>query len=170
MDRIPSDLSPGSSGPASEGAPAASPAPAEPNAYPRGPDRRRRATPRISRYSFFGGRRKRARRTHEFRGSFVDVYSLRLFGLLLWVALMNVADSFFTLIHLQSGGSEVNPVAGVLLTTGLTQFVLIKSAMIALALVVLCVHKNFSMARLGLWVAALAYTLLFAYHLTLFGV
>lgn len=136
----------------------------------RGPDRRQRATPRFSRYSFFGGRRRGARRAGERKGSFVDVYSLRLLALLLWVATMNVADSFFTLIHLQSGGSEVNPVAGALLTTGLWPFVLLKSGLIALALVVLCVHKNFHLARLGLWVAAIAYTLLFAYHLALFGV
>ncbi|MBK7877269.1 MAG: hypothetical protein IPJ77_16255 [Planctomycetes bacterium] len=47
---------------------------------------------------------------------------------------------------------------------------LLKSGLISLALVVLCVHKNFHLARLGLWVAAIAYTLLFAYHLSLFGV
>lgn len=140
-----------------------------PVAY-RGPDRRKRPTPRLSRFSFTGGRRRGGRRRGEDQASFVDLYSVRLLAMLLWIALMNFADSFFTLIHLQNGGTEVNPIAGVLLTTGLAPFVLLKSAMIALALVVLCVHKNFHLARLGLWVAALAYTLLCLYHLSLFRV
>lgn len=135
-----------------------------------GGDRRLRPTPRLSRFTFRGGRRRGARRRGEGEGSFVDLYGVRLLSILLWVALMNVADSFFTLVHLQHGGTEVNPVAGLLLATGLPAFVLLKSTLIALALLVLCVHKNFHLARLGIWIAAIAYTLLFLYHLSLFGV
>jgi len=135
----------------------------------RGPDRRKRPTPRFSRRSFFGGRRRSIRRDDEREGAFVDLYSTRLFVIVMWVALMNVADSFFTLIHLQRGGSEANPIAQVLLLTGRVSFVFWKSALIAAALLVLCIHKNFSVARYGLWTAALCYTLLLGYHLSLFG-
>lgn len=121
-------------------------------------------------YSLARGRRATVRRSEEAEGAFVDVYGTRLFAILMWVALMNVADSFFTLLHLQSGGSEMNPVADLLLLAGRTEFVVLKSVLIGIALLVLCIHKNFSLARLGLWVAAAAYTLLFAYHLLLFGV
>ena len=86
----------------------------------------------------------------------------------MWVTLMNIADSFFTLVHLQNGGIEANPLAALLLTTGREGFVLWKSGLIGLALVVLTVHKNFPMARLGMWVSAAAYTLLLCYHLLLF--
>ena len=72
--------------------------------------------------------------------------------LLVWVALMNVGDSFFTLLHLQDGGIELNPVAEMLLQTGRTGFVALKSFLITVPLVVLCLHKNFSLARIGLWV------------------
>lgn len=132
------------------------------------PDRRREPTPRFSRYTFFGGRRKSVRRNDEREGSFVDRYSPRLMFLILWIALMNVGDSFFTLIHLQSGAIELNPIALALLTTGRWEFVALKSLLIALALVVLCLHKNFFLARLGLWTAAGTYTVLVAYHLSLF--
>ncbi len=134
----------------------------------RGPDRRGRPTPRLSRYSFAGGRRGGVRRTDEQEGSFVDRYSLRLWLMVLWVALMNVADSYFTLVHLQSGGIELNPIAAWLLETGRVRFVLYKSLLIGLALIVLCVHKNFFLARVGLWTATGAYTALFLYHLSLF--
>lgn len=136
----------------------------------RGPDRRRQATPRLSRYSFLGGRRASVRRDEERASSFVDLYGTRLWVLVLWVALMNVADSFFTLVHLQNGGIEANPVAAMLLTTGRSGFVLWKCALICLALVILTVHKNFPIARLGLRLSAAVYTLLCAYHLTLFWV
>lgn len=81
---------------------------------------------------------------------------------------MNLADSYFTLVHLQAGGVELNPVADALLKTGRIGFVLSKSVLIGVALVVLCVHKNFWMARLGLVLSAGIYSLLVLYHLSLF--
>ena len=75
----------------------------------RGIDRRQAPTSRLSKYSFVGGRRRDVRREEEREGSFVDVYSFRLWCLLLWVALMNIGDSYFTLVHLQAGGIELNP-------------------------------------------------------------
>lgn len=147
------------------------PSPAEPlgaSAQPtRGPDRRERPTPRISRFSFLGGRRRAARRGGEGVNSFVDQYGLWVWGLLLWVALMNAADSFFTLLHLQNGAVEVNPFAVWMLSTGRLGFVALKSILITLPLVVLCLHKNFPLARIGLGVAAGTYTLLCAYHVWL---
>ncbi|TAJ11728.1 MAG: hypothetical protein EPO68_14270 [Planctomycetota bacterium] len=135
---------------------------------PRDRDRRRERTPRFSRFSFFGGRRRRARREHELEGSFVDLYGHRLWVLAMWTALMNTGDCFFTLVHLQAGGTEVNPIAAVLLGTGRLGFVLWKSLLIGLALLVLVQHKNFTLARFGLWTACGGYTLLFLYHLLLF--
>lgn len=139
----------------------------EPGLRPRGPDRRGRATPRFSRFTIFGGRRRTHRRPSEREGSFVDQYSLRLVGLLCWIALMNAADSFFTLLHIQAGGVELNPVAGALLALGRTGFVVTKGVAITIPLLVLCQHKNFALARVGLWIASGAYTLLLGYHLWL---
>ncbi|MEY2785952.1 MAG: hypothetical protein RL277_2164 [Planctomycetota bacterium] len=142
----------------------------EPARAYRGPDRRQASTPRLSRYSFWGGRRRAARRAEERHASFVDLYGTRLWLLVLWVALMNIADSFFTLIHLQNGGIEANPVAAALLETGRSGFVLWKCGLISVALLVLTVHKNFAIARAGLKVSAVVYTVLCLYHLSLFWV
>lgn len=133
-------------------------------------DRRATPTPRLSRFSLRGGRRKSPRRNHEVDSSFVDLYGSGLLLAVLWVALLNAADSFFTIVHLQNGGSEANPIAGVLLLTGRVHFVWLKSGIISMALLVLCVHKNFGLARIGLWTAAGAYTMLLAYHISLFFV
>jgi len=136
----------------------------------RGPDRRRRPTPRLSRFTFWGGRRKQARRAGERETSFVDQYDIRLWLIVLWVSLMNIADSFFTLVHLQNGGIEANPFAAALLETGRTGFVLWKCGLISAALVVLVIHKNFLVARAGLKLSIVVYTGLCLYHLALFWV
>ena len=134
----------------------------------RSADRRVLPTPRFSRYTIRGGRRRKVRRTAEQEGSYVDRYRSLVVAAAAWVALMNIGDSFFTLVHLQSGGVELNPVAAMLLRSGRLGFVFWKGLMIALALLVLVLHKNFWLARLGLWVSAIGYTCLNAYHLTLF--
>jgi hypothetical protein len=134
---------------------------------PRGADRRRSATPRLSRYTFGGGRRRTVRRAGEREGSFVDLYSPLVLLPVLWVAGMNAADSFFTIHHLQAGGIELNPVAALLLESGRFGFVFGKATMISLALLVLCVHQNFFLARIGLGTAVATYTTLVAYHLWL---
>ena len=133
-------------------------------------DRRAASTPRISRYSLMGGRRREVRRGVEREGTFVDLYDWPLLCVLAWIAVANMADSFFTLHHLQAGGVELNPIAERLLRTGHLGFVSIKCGLISVALLVLLMHKNFAAARLGIWVAGIAYTLLFAYHLLLLGV
>ena len=115
-----------------------------------------------------GGRRASVRRPGEREASYVDRYRSLVVFAALWVALMNIGDSYFTLVHLQSGGIELNPVAAGLLKTGRLGFVFWKSLMITLALIVLVLHKNFWMARLGLAVSAAGYTCLNLYHLTLF--
>jgi hypothetical protein len=133
----------------------------------RGPDRRRRPTPRFSRYTLWGGRRRGGRRAGETEGIFVDQYSRRLLLVMLWIALMNAGDSFFTLLHLQSGGIELNPVAAAMLETGRFGFVVIKSLVITIPLIVLTLHKSFPLARIGIWTAAAAYTALLVYHVSL---
>jgi len=133
-------------------------------------DRREAPTPRFSRYTVLGGRREGPRRPEELEGSYVDVYRTPLLLAVLWIAIMNVGDSFFTMLHLQSGGIELNPVADGLLQTGRFGFVFMKSLAIGVALIVLTLHKNFSLARLGLWISAGAYTLLVGYHIFLLGI
>ena len=107
------------------------------------------------------------RRKEEREGSFVDRYGWSVVLSVILIASLNVADSFFTLLHLQAGGIELNPVAEALLRTGRVSFVTWKSVIIDLALVILVLHKNFVLARIGLWVAAGAYGLLVAWHLYL---
>ena len=58
-------------------------------------------------------------------------------------------------------------IAAMLLETGRVGFVLGKATMITLALLVLCMHKNFYLARWGLGASVATYTGLVGYHLWL---
>ncbi|MGQ0552509.1 MAG: DUF5658 family protein [Planctomycetota bacterium] len=133
----------------------------------RGPDRRRRATPLISRYSFFGGRRAAGRRDGETADSYVDVYSNRLVMLLLVFFALTVVDSVSTLIYLGKGGRELNPVAQWMIDQGGVFFVVAKGVLSGLCLLFVMLHKNFRAARLALGVGFAFYSLLGAYHLVL---
>ncbi|MBC8329541.1 MAG: hypothetical protein ISR76_05505 [Planctomycetes bacterium] len=134
----------------------------------RGPDRRHRPTPILSRYSFLGGRRRIGRRDGEVADRFVDRYSLRT-----WIALslfmgLNLMDSHFTLIYLQRGGEEGNPVAIALLQSGMGTFILVKALGIGVAATLFCLLKNFRNGRIGVFIALGLYQLLLFYHLSLY--
>ncbi len=143
------------------------PEPGESSDY-RGPDRRKRPTPILSRYSFLGGRRRSGRREGEIADRFVDLYSWRT-----WVALslfmtLNLMDSHFTLIYLQRGGEEGNPVAIALLESGMGTFILVKALGIGVAAALFCLLKNFRNGRIGVFIALSLYQILLIYHLSLY--
>ena len=72
----------------------------------RGNDRRRRPTAAISRYSFFGGRRRGDRRSPNAANIYVDVYEPWLAGVLVAIGVLCALDAVFTLVYLQKGGEE----------------------------------------------------------------
>ena len=82
----------------------------------RGGDRRRRSTPMLSRYTLFGGRRAHDRRNPGSVNQYVDRYPAMLAAGLIAIGLLCALDAVFTLIHLQKGGSEANPIMDALIT------------------------------------------------------
>jgi hypothetical protein len=136
--------------------------------YPkRGPDRRQRPTPMLSRYSFLGGQRQSGRRTGEVENVYVDVYSPRLVVLLLLFFALTVLDSVSTLVYLGKGGQELNPIAQWLIDQGGMFFVLAKGIVSGLCLLFVMLHKTFRPARVALAIGFAFYFALAGYHLVL---
>lgn len=108
-------------------------------------------------------RRSGGRRTSDQTG-YVDRYSRYDVALLLAVFLMNVGDAFFTMLWLDRGGQEANPVMNFILDIGPTAFLIQKCIVVGAWLLVLLVHKNFRFARTGLHISLLAYVLLTFLH------
>lgn len=134
---------------------------------PRGPDRRKRPTPMISRYTFLGGRRQGGRRDGETADIYVDVYSKQLVGLMVLFFALTVIDSVSTLIYLGKGGRELNPIAQWMIDQGGLFFVGVKGVLSALCLLFVMLHKNFRPARVALGVGFTFYFLLGLWHLIL---
>jgi hypothetical protein len=134
----------------------------------RASDRRRRATPLLSRHTL-RGRRTRIRRDADLaRGRYVDRSSgVHLLMIVLLVLLISV-DTFSTLYILeQEGGSELNPLMVRTLERGVGWFVLVKLGPLPLAYALLSVHRYFSWVRVALGVLVAVYGVLTVYHASL---
>jgi hypothetical protein len=137
-----------------------------------GVDRRghadRREQPTSPWAAFLGLRRRRhGRRDGEGHDIYVDVFHRGDVALLVGIFVLNIFDALFTLIWLRRGGAEGNPVMLWVLEIGDWAFLAQKCFVVGLWLLLLVAHKNFRLARLGLWTAASFYTLLIGYHLVL---
>ncbi len=135
----------------------------------RGPDRRRKRTHPFSRWALHGGRRwSGGRRPGENERAFVDLYPFRDWVVLTVFLTLNLLDAHFTLMYLQRGGEEANPIAVRLLAMGPQAFVFFKGLGITLGAVFFCVLRNWPNARRGVLLALFLYQVLFVYHLLLY--
>ncbi len=105
-------------------------------------DRRIKATRPFSRYSLVG-RRKKNRRFDEDKNYYVDRYGPKYLILVVSILLLCAMDALLTLVLLNHGGVELNPVMAVLIEKDATLFLTVKLTITAVNLVVLLVHKNF---------------------------
>jgi hypothetical protein len=108
--------------------------------------------------------RQYARRSDEGENTYVDVYQPRDVAMLMSILVLNVLDAFYTLRWLQIGGREANPLMNWLLELGDAAFLIQKCVVVGLWLIVLTVHKNFRIARMGLWSLLILYSALLLYH------
>jgi hypothetical protein len=129
----------------------------------RAPERREKPTSFIDSLSGMA-RRRHGRRDGESTNSYVDVYRHSDVGLILAIFILNVFDAVFTLAWLQRGGAEANPFMDHLLNEGDSVFLIQKCFVVGVWLLVLVVHKNFRIARVGMWMLLGLYGVIFVYH------
>jgi hypothetical protein len=94
--------------------------------------------------------------------------SARAVRLALYIVLCSVLDALFTLLHIQQGGSEANPVMAFALDQGIMAFIGLKMGLTGLGAVLLAVYEPSSLGRRSLQAMALTYSILLLYHLLLF--
>jgi hypothetical protein len=110
-------------------------------------DRRKRPTPGLSRYTFFGRRKMMRRKTDQQQGSYVDRYSSALLFFLISIIGLNVLDAFFTLMILDLKGWEANPVVQSVINLYGTKFWIWKFSIVSISLALLCLHSRFRLVR-----------------------
>lgn len=133
------------------------------------PDRRAKRTPLISRYSFWGGRRKRARRkTDKSKHFFVDSYSSNLLIILIALLLFSYIDSYLTLILINNNISvEGNPLMAFHMEHGVLSFVVNKGFITSISVLIFCIFNNFYIARIGLLLSISIYPFVVLYEIFL---
>jgi hypothetical protein len=127
------------------------------------PDRRAHPTTFWSALRF-RGRRKGLRRAGEAYKAYVDCPPQRAIVLLFLVLGASVLDALCTLLFIQSGGAEANPLMSLVLSHGETAFVGIKIALTGIGAWVLVAHQYFPMAFRALQVMAGGYMGLLLMH------
>lgn len=110
-------------------------------------DRRKKPTPGLSRYTFFGRRQTIRRKEDRLKGGYVDRYSPNLFFLLVLILGLNVLDALFTMMILELSGLEANPVVRSVMAVYGEKFWIWKFGMVAVSLVMLCLHSKFRRVR-----------------------
>ena len=116
----------------------------------------------------FGGRRKGFRREGEDRNRYVDCPSVRTITLTFIIFALSTLDAIFTLLHLENGAFELNPLMDQIIKSGFESFFIIKSLGIGLLACFLASHQNFKISFYGLHLSATIYIVLSAYHLAFY--
>ncbi len=133
------------------------------------PDRRKRPTYLLSKYTLIWGRRRGVRRrTEKKKHIFVDLYSPLLLIVILSILLFSCADIFFTLELMKKGViTEANPSMAFHLENGTLSFIFNKFLITAVSLIILCLFKNNYIARFGLSFSIVVYMAIVTYQLYL---
>jgi hypothetical protein len=108
-------------------------------------DRRKRPTPALSRYTLWGRRERFRRDEDQKRGGYVDRYSSGLLFLLVLIVGLNVLDGLFTMMILDNGGWEFNPIVRSVIQLYGDRFWVWKFAIVSVPLILLCIHNKFRM-------------------------
>jgi hypothetical protein len=89
--------------------------------------------------------------------------------LVFFVVLCSALDALFTLMFVQQGGDEANPIMAMALAQGMTSFVGAKMALTGLGAILLALHQQLWLGILGLYALTLIYASLLVYHLILYA-
>lgn len=119
----------------------------------------------LSRYWLRGRRQQAGRRGGDSEHIYVDRYTQGEVVVAAWVTLASSVDLGLTLLHLEGGGGEANPIMDWFLTLGgIPAFAAAKLVMTTVPVLFLLLHARFR----GTWVALLGisamYLALMGYH------
>jgi hypothetical protein len=106
-------------------------------------DRRKKPTPAISRFTLWGQRKTFRRKEDQERGGYVDRYHPGLLILLTLAVGLTVLDALFTMMILDDGGREANPVVRSVIQLYGERFWIWKFVIVSIPLALLCVHSKF---------------------------
>jgi len=90
--------------------------------------------------------------------------SPRIVLLVIFVLTCSALDALFTLLHIQQGGTEANPIMALLLQQGSATFVGLKMSLTSFGALVLAGYQHVWLGIQGLYLLSLLYCGLLVYH------
>ena len=106
-------------------------------------DRRRYPTHGLSRFILWGRRSIFRRNEDRGAGGYVDRYGPGLLFLLVLIVGLNVLDTILTMMILEDGGREVNPMVRAAIQLYGDRFWVWKFLTVSIPLILLCLHSKF---------------------------
>ena len=123
--------------------------------YRRGKDRRTNHKGRLK-YFLFNGRRERIRREEDSRQVFFfDRYHPKLFAAITAILMLSIFDALLTLILIDKGSTELNPVMAYFLQHGLLPFIVVKYLLTSIGVVILLIFKNVFLTKVKIYTQSL---------------
>jgi hypothetical protein len=80
------------------------------------------------------------------------------------ITMCSLLDALFTLLYIERGGVEANPLMALAINLGVRTFVGLKMGLTGVGTVLLALHQNFRLGLRGLYSIVLTYLVLLAYH------
>ncbi|HEY7493750.1 MAG TPA: DUF5658 family protein [Candidatus Tectomicrobia bacterium] len=90
--------------------------------------------------------------------------SPRIVLLVIFVLTSSALDALFTLLHIQQGGSEANPIMALLIERGSATFVGLKMSLTSFGALILAGYQHVWLGLQGLYLLSLVYSGLLIYH------
>jgi len=125
----------------------------------------RRQTNRADfRYFLINGRRESARREEDqTRIFFFDRYNQRIFATITAILMLSIFDALLTLILIERGSTELNPVMAYFLEYGPLSFIISKYLLTSFGVVVLLIFKNVFINKINMYTNSLFSCVIFAF-------
>ena len=131
------------------------------------PDRRKKPTPMLSWYTFFGRRRGFRRESDREKGGYTDRYSLRLFFFFISILCLSILDVYLADTVIYRKGWRLDPMIRSVMEMSGERFWIWKFAIISVALTFLCLHSKFKPVKTIIVTFSSIYLLIILYQITL---
>ena len=115
-------------------------------------------------YLLFNGRRERSRRDED-RGkaAIFDRYNPKLFLAITTILVLSILDAVLTLIVIQRGATELNPVMAYFLEFGIPTFIVAKYLLTSIGVFILLIFKNVFLTKIKIYTHSLFPCVIFVF-------
>jgi hypothetical protein len=127
-------------------------------------EKRRQPLPTLGRYTIRGQSKSFLGEIDLFKGWHVDRYSPSLLFLLILIVGLNYLDACFTMIILENGGQELNPIVESLIYLLGEKFWIWKFIIVSFSSIILCRYSQFPWVKLTIFLLCFLYVGLVSYQ------